>query len=255
MKNYKLIACKLLNRELSLLTAESENFIDITWMRQELHNTPEKLKAALQAEIDSIEGGEDLHSSDYRDNKIMYAKKLDAILLGYGLCSNALIGLHSSKIPLVIPKGHDCTTLLMGSKEKYREYFDSIKGTSFISVGWADHGFERDEDTDREKLRARYMEEYDDEEAVDFLMEMTENMMAHYTCLTSIFWKEFKNQRLEEMGRRRAEENGWEYLTCEGSSSLLRDLLEGRWDEDKFLVVMPGQTVMPSYDDNIIKAV
>ncbi len=255
MHHYKLLACKLLNRELSLCAAESENYIDITWMRQELHSTPDALRAALQSEIDSIESGDDLHSADYRVNRGVRHKKLDAILFGYGLCSNAVAGLRSSSVPLVIPRCHDCTTLLMGSKERYREYFDAVKGTSFISRGWADHGFENDDrERDFEALRARYMEEYDDEDAVDFLMEMAENSMVHYSCLTCIFWNEFPRERLEEMGRRRAEENGWEFKAYEGSSSLLRDLLEGRWDEEKFLVVQPGQTVVPSYDRMIIKA-
>lgn len=254
MKHYKLLSCKLLNRELSLLASQSENYIDITWMRQELHATPDALRTALQAEIDSIESGEDMHSADYRTERGRQQKKLDAILFGYGLCSNAVVGLHSSKVPLVIPRGHDCTTLLMGSKEGYREYFDAVKGTSFISQGWADHGFESEEERDLEALRQRYMEEYDDEDAVEFLMEMAKNSMVHYSCLTCIFWPEFPRQRLEEMGRRHAAENNWEFKTYEGSSSLLRDMLEGRWDEEKFLVVQPGQTVQPSYDRLIIKA-
>ena len=255
MKHYKLLACKLLNRELSLLASQSENYIDITWMRQELHATPDALREALQAEIDSIESWDDLHSADYREVRGMQAKKLDAILFGYGLCSNAVVGLHSSKVPLVIPRGHDCTTLLMGSKERYREYFDAVKGTSFISRGWADHGFESDDpQVDLEELRRRYMEEYDDEDAVEFLLDMAKNSMIHYSCLTCIFWKEFPREKLEEMGKRHAEENDWEFLPYEGSSELLRDLLEGRWDEEKFLVVQPGQTVVPSYDRMIIKA-
>lgn len=255
MKHYKLLACKLLNRELSLLSAESENYIDITWMRQELHATPDALRTALQSEINSIESWDDLHSADYRENRGIQRKTLDAILFGYGLCSNAVVGLHSSSVPLVIPRGHDCTTLLMGSKERYREYFDAVKGTSFISQGWADHGFESDDEArDLEQLRARYMEEYDDEDAVEFLLDMARNSMVHYSCLTCIFWDEFPRQRLEAMGRRHAEENDWEFRSYEGSSCLLRDLLEGRWDEEKFLVVQPGQTVVPSYDRMILKA-
>lgn len=254
MKHYKLIACKLLNRELSMLSSGSDNYIDITWMRQELHAVPDELRAALQAEIDSVESGEDLHSADYRNENGVQRKKLDAILLGYGLCSNAVVGLRSSKVPLVIPRGHDCTTFLMGSKERYREYFDAVKGTSFMSRGWADHGYDSEEKRDMEKLRARYMEEYDDEDAVEFLMDMARSSMIHYSCLTCIFWKEFPREKLEKMGRRRAEENNWEFLPYEGSSELLRDFLEGRWDEERFLVVQPGQTVQPSYDRMIICA-
>ena len=44
--------------------------------------------------------------------------KYEAILLGYGLCSNGLVGLTARSIPLVIPV-HDCITLFLGSKEQY----------------------------------------------------------------------------------------------------------------------------------------
>lgn len=45
--NLKLIACKVLCRELSYLTAQSPNFIDASYLRQGLHNTPEKLRDIL----------------------------------------------------------------------------------------------------------------------------------------------------------------------------------------------------------------
>ena len=88
----KLIACKVLFRELSRLAAESENQIDVTWLRQGYHNVPEKLRALLQAEIDAVESGEDPHSNDLRE------EDFDAILIGYGLCSNAAAGLTARRM-------------------------------------------------------------------------------------------------------------------------------------------------------------
>jgi hypothetical protein len=35
--------------------------------------------------------------------------------------------------------------------------------------------------------------------------------------------------------------------------SLLQTLLDGPWDDERFLVVRPGQRVAASFDDNIIK--
>ena len=252
MKHYKLIACKLLQRELSAVMVRSPNYTDITFMRQELHATPDLLREALQKEIDAVESGDDMHSAIYElDNP--QAKKLDAILLGYGLCSNAIVGLHSSTVPLVIPRGHDCTTLLMGSKERYRDYFNTVKGTSFLSRGWMDHGFDLEE-RDLEQLRAMYMEQYDDEDAVEFLMDIAKQSMVNYKVLTCIFWPEIPDGNLEEEGRKMAAENDWEYRRYDGSSSLLEDMLCGRWDEDKFLVLQPGEVVQPSYDADTICA-
>lgn len=252
MKHFKLIACKLLQRELSAVAVGSEHYTDITFIRQELHSTPEMLRQALQAEIDAVESGQDLHSAVY-DPKHPQAKELDAILLGYGLCSNAVVGLHSRSVPLVIPRAHDCTALLMGSKEAYRSYFNAVKGTSFLSRGWMDHGFDL-EQRDMEQLRQMYMEQYEDEDAVEYLLDIARQSMANYRAITCIFWPEIPDGGLEEAGRGLAAENGWEYRRYDGNSSLLREMLSGEWDEEKFLVVQPGQVVQPSYGEDILCA-
>ena len=42
--------------------------------------------------------------------------KYEAVLLGYGLCSNGLVGLTARSIPLVVPRAHDCITLFLGEQ-------------------------------------------------------------------------------------------------------------------------------------------
>ena len=61
----KIIACKALFRELSYLAALSENAVDITWMRQGFHSTPDKLRVLLQKEIDEIRNHLAKDSSEY----------------------------------------------------------------------------------------------------------------------------------------------------------------------------------------------
>jgi hypothetical protein len=87
-------------------------------MEKGLHDVgTKKMSAMLQSEIDKVD-----------------AEKYDMILLCYGLCNNGICNLHSS-LPIVIPRAHDCITLLMGSKEKYKDYFEKIPGTFFLSSG------------------------------------------------------------------------------------------------------------------------
>ena len=52
-------------------------------MRRDLHMTPTFLLDTLQKKIDLIESGNDLHTNENRFGD------MEAILLGYGLCSNA----------------------------------------------------------------------------------------------------------------------------------------------------------------------
>jgi hypothetical protein len=39
---------------------------------------------------------------------------------------------------MIIPKAHDCITLFLGSKERYRTYFDAHPGTYWYTPGWVE---------------------------------------------------------------------------------------------------------------------
>ena len=80
MKRLKLFACKVLYREVSLLSSVCENFIDVTYLQQGLHDTPDILRKTLQDEINRIDEGKDIYSCRKQGNK-----DFDAILLAYGL--------------------------------------------------------------------------------------------------------------------------------------------------------------------------
>lgn len=242
--NLKLIACRVLFREISYLSWNSEHLIDVTYLQQGFHNTPDLLRTTLQAEIEAIESGSDPHTVDVSHTPI------DAILIGYGLCSNGILGIRSKKYPLVIPRGHDCITLLLGSKEKYRDYFDSHHGVYWYTKGWIENsvmpGKER-----YDLLRSQYVEKYGEENA-DYLMEMEQGWFHEYEWATFIDWPQFDNAKEKGYARDCADFLGWNYDEQPGSPSLLYDFLNGNWDEERFLIVPPGYEIMATYDDRII---
>ena len=249
MKHFKVLACKIFQRELALVTPLCPNALDITFMRQDLHVTPSLLREALQKEIDMIESGDDLHT-----NKRCF-DQTDAILLGYGLCSNALVGIKSSRLPLVIPRAHDCITHVMGSKERYADYFDQVKGTFFYTRGWLDLGLDIGRD-DVERKRSEYMERFDgDEDTVEYLLEMDREMLRNYRYITYITWPGLPNDSGIAEAQQRAAEAGLELLRYEGTNRLMADLVNGNWNEDDFLILQPGETIQPSYDNMVIKSV
>jgi len=47
--------------------------------------------------------------------------KADMIVLAMGACRT--VGLHSKKVPITVPKAHNCAALLLGSAERYRKVF------------------------------------------------------------------------------------------------------------------------------------
>ena len=249
MSYYKVLACKIFQRELSFVVPQCPNALDITFMRQDLHMNPNALRDALQKEIDLIESGEDLHTNERRFGE------MEAILLGYGLCSNSLAGIRSSHLPLVIPRAHDCITLFMGSKERYAEYFEQVPGTFFYNLSWLDLGLDLGQ-SDIERKRSEYMEKFDgDEDTVEYLLEMDREMIKNYRYITYITWPGLPKERGEALAEQLAKGAGLELLHYEGSERLMADLVNGNWNEEDFLILQPGEVLQPSYDERVIKSV
>jgi hypothetical protein len=236
-KRYKFIGCKVLMRELYQLASASENIVDTLWKKQALHNTPDILRSEVQAAIDAVEAEEE---------------KYDAILLGYCLCSNGIVGLKPTRTPIVIPRGHDCITMLLGSRERYQSLFDSYSGGIYwYSPGWIENsimpGRERYDIAYKE-----YSEKYGEDNA-QYLMDMEQGWMKEYKCALYVDWPEQRRQEYADYTRSCAEFLNWEFRAEKGDSTLLKDMLEGNWDSERFLVVQPGETVHPSFDEKIIR--
>ena len=240
VKHYMLISCAVLARESYYAAAVSKNIIDIIMLDQGLHDIGEEgMSSELQKTIDSID-----------------SEKYDAILMGYGLCNNGIRGLHSP-VPLVIPRAHDCIALLMGSKERYADYFDKNPGTFYKSTGWIErvkHNLSNPDSTTRQlgmDTYQKYVDKYGEENAA-YLMETLEGGMKHYERMTYIDTGigEFPEYKTEVKAD--AEEREWKFEDYRGNPSLLLSLVNGEWDSDKFLILQPEERVIPTYDDNII---
>ena len=236
-KRIKVIACKVMLRQLYRLAAESENIVDILWMEQELHNTPDSMRVWLQKTIDRIEETE---------------QPYDAIVLAYGLCSNGTVGLRAKKTPLIIPRAHDCITLLLGDRRRYAELFEQNSGGVYwYSQGWVEctlmPGKER-----YDLQYADYLEKYGEDNA-QYLMEMEQGWMREYRKAIYIRWPG-DGERDEQKTKDAAAYLKWEYEGIQGDTSLLRALVDGPWDEGLFLVLPSGQPVAASNDPTIVKA-
>ncbi len=242
---YKLIACKALYREISLLTANAEHFVDTTFLRQRYHDTPELLQRTIQEQIDKIDEGADPYSSQPR-----LGLDFDAILIGYGLCSNAVLNLTSKKYPIVIPRTDDCIGLLLGSYARYKEIFDEKPGTYWYTPSWIENAYFPSEEYDK-ALLAEYAEKHGEENA-EYILTM-EHSMEHYTDFSYIEWERLGFERHKEYARAAAEHYRKNFSVFSGQENFLSDLLRGNHD-DRFLVVPPGKKVVANYDGKIIDA-
>ena len=101
--------------------------LDEVWLEQGLHREPARLQTLVRQEIAAAEEA---------------GEPLDAILLGYGICSRGTLGISSRKYHLVVPRAHDCITLFLGSKERYLEEFSNAPGTYWFTPGFIQAGFQ-----------------------------------------------------------------------------------------------------------------
>ena len=227
---YKFIVCKVLQKEAYYCAARSENIIDIELMLQGLHENPANLLAEVQKAVDQTEDS----------NGRLY----DAVLLGYGLCSNGLVGI-APKIPVVIPRAHDCITLLMGSKEKFKEYFDSHRGIYWYSPGWIDFGTQPSKQTYDAKLKD-YLERFGEDNA-KYILETEQASMDKYSFATYVDWKLPGTEDSQQFTKDAAKFMGWNYDCIQGDPSLIQRLVDGKWDDEDFLTVQPGQKIIDDF--------
>ena len=237
---YRLIACEILYRELCYCAALSKNIIDLHFLPKGLHDLgEEKMSARLQEEIDGTD-----------------PQRYQALLLGYALCNNGIRGLHGP-VPMVVPRAHDCITLLLGSKERYLEEFNGNPGTYFESTGWLERN-EAAEGGIAEQLGLKasyedYVRQYGEDNA-KYLMEVLGDGLHNYSAYAYIGSDIGDFRHYEQLTQEDARARGWTYSRLEGDLGLLRRLVDGPWDDADFLVVPPGKHPVPSHDAGVIRA-
>ena len=98
----KLISCEVMYREICAAVAHSPHEIDIEFLPKGLHDLGgAAMLERVQQAVDAADPA-----------------RYEVVLLGYGLCGNDIAGLVSRRLPIVIPRIHDCIGLLMGSRER-----------------------------------------------------------------------------------------------------------------------------------------
>jgi len=238
----KLIACEVFARELSFATAKSPHIFYTTFMSFGLHDTPDKLREAIQAEIDACEG------SGY-----------DYIVLGYGLCSRGTADVTARSIPIIVPRAHDCITLFLGSRAAYTKEFGASPGTYYYSPGWIERkvgevqqGFIDDAFETRTSERYKeYVEKYGEDNA-KFLIEQESQWLEHYTRAAFIDVGLGDVEGYRSFVQQLARDHGWEYKEIEGDLSLIDRIAGADWDSEDFLKVAPGRTIVESFNELIL---
>ncbi|MDD3307220.1 MAG: DUF1638 domain-containing protein [Acetobacterium sp.] len=204
-----LIACETIRDEVEMALQRTNAKLEIVWMSNLLHDSPERLKKALQEEIDKAEEG------------------YDQLLFAYGNCGNGLLGLKSEKATLIIPRYGDCIDILLSEKENLERIRTS---TYFLTQGW----LKGEKSLDKEFQHN--LEKYGEKRARRVMEIMFKNYQKLMLIDTGAYPVADHLPRVNDIG----ELIGLEVVVDQGSISPLEKLVTGEWTED-FCIIPPGQ--------------
>jgi len=208
-KRVKLFCCKTMLDEVEAIRPDQ---LAVEYLEYALHRNPDQLREELQKRIDS--------ESD-----------ADVLVFVYGLCSRGLDGLKAGEKTLVIPRVHDCISLLLGSRQRYEEEFGADPGTYYLSKGWIDQ--QADPYREYEENKAKYGEEN--------AKWISDEAYRHYKRVVFIDTHLPELDRYEAYSRQVAEFLGCGYQKILGEKSFFEQIIAGDWRKD-FVVVRPGET-------------
>jgi hypothetical protein len=179
-----------------------------------LHANPAGLREVLQQAIDEAAGS------------------AERVILGYGLCSMAVVGLRATGCTLVVPRVDDCIALCLGSQAAYRDQFRKEPGTYYLTGGWIEAGDSPFRQHDQ--LAKTYGAEKAD--------RLISRMLRNYTRLAFINTGQPEAGAHREYTRTMADRFGLRFDEIPGSERLIRKMLTGGTGRE-FVVAAPGETI------------
>lgn len=222
MKHHKptghvaLIACEVMKPELEHVS-NGEKGIQFFYIKQSLHRTPKEITSSIQEIVDGITGN------------------VNRIVLGYGLCSNGIVGVTARLEEIIVPHCHDCIAFFLGSPQAYQLDFSSRPGTYYLTPGWI-----LEEKDPLHIMNNEYLPRYGKENAEWAMKEE----LKHYTHIVLIDTGLTKIEPLREIGKANARYFGLEYVEIRGNSlNYFHRLIHGPYDDNDFICLKPGERV------------
>ena len=206
-----LIACEVMREE--ILSIPAPPTMEQEFLSMGLHARPARLRAAIASLLEK-------------------PRPVERIVLGFGLCGNALDGLSSPHAPLVVPRVHDCIPLLAGHPAAY-DGPALEQGIFYLSGGWMEG--ERTLASEHQRTARRF----GDERALRVLCTMLRGYRGFVFIRTG-------HPRQEERLRDAQTLAGLVQLpleVVEARRERLERLVSGPWDGPEFLHIPAGTPI------------
>jgi len=214
-----ILACGGLRAELEEVRKEGQIPVQVIYLPQNLHRKPEQMPEIIQNKIEQI--------------KVNASK----IVLGYGLCSNGVVGVKAPSQGLYIPKTHDCISLYLGSLKRYYKVFHQNPGTYYLTKSWIDANVDP-----LGLMENEYKNRVGEEDAKWTLDQELKN----YTHICFINTNITDTKKYRERAKKNAEVFNKKYIELESSYDYLRKILYGPYDRSEFLYIKPLTVVKQS---------
>lgn len=215
--NTLIVACNTIKDELNMAINKTDCQYPILWIDSGLHMYPDSLRKRLQDELDHI-------------------SNVEQVLLAFGFCGNALMGVTAPNYRIILPRVDDCITLLLGSCKKRKEICDEM-GTYFLTKGWLDY-------------EKNIWVEYQDtvkrmgKERADRVYKI---MLQHYKRLGVINTGAYNLDGFLKESKLVAEDLKLTHEVINGSLTYIEKLLIGPWDDEDFIILNPGESINLSH--------
>ncbi len=231
----RVIACRVFAPEMEYLLKLTSDDVSIEFLPLRAHDQPDTLRTDIQALVDD-------------------ARNVDAVVLAYGLCGNATAGIRAGNVPLYIPKAHDCSQILLGGMAEHQRFFKDNPSRGWTSRGYIEEGGDvfRSGDSNDSWTVEDLIEQYGEENAryvIDILHSSDSN---DDKVLYFLDIPETSNEAVYRDAREKAESRSKNIQIIPGTLNFLSRLLGGKGGKE-ILRLAPGESIMPSWDEDVIK--
>jgi N-methylhydantoinase A/oxoprolinase/acetone carboxylase beta subunit len=234
MEKIYIIACSVLAKDIEQAVGQLGLSAGTEFLPGGLHERPDQLRQRLQDAIDRASG----------------SGAWDRIAVGYGVCGRGTVGIQAKKIPLSIPRVHDCISLFLGGDREYQAQFRRYPGTFYITEGWF-AGKSRLEKDNRPYAWMGNAKVYFDElvdqygakhakETFKFLNSWRSNYQRAVYIDTGLG---NGSDRARQHAITMAAENNWAFEELNGNQRLLKLLLTAAQSTPEILVASPGHVL------------
>ena len=212
-----IVACESLKPELDLVMKNLNCTLPVHWIEAGNHSWPDKLRVVLQETLDALPPNQ-------------------LVLLVFGFCGNALVGIKSGSHTLVLPKVADCIPLFIGSLKERESYGTDVY---FFTEGYLNSGRSIASDT------SQAIQRYGEKRGLSILKKM----LCHYRNFSIIDTKAFNVEAAKERVEKFANMVEIPVEVIPGNLRLFDALLSGEHSADEFLTVPSGSSI--SFEDSL----